>query len=95
MAVAFELRFAGATLEQYDGIVRRMGFTEGGKGAEGGLFHWVAKTEDGIRVVDVWQSAEHFERFAKETMRPLVQEAGITTEPEISSFPVHNYLTAG
>jgi hypothetical protein len=94
MAMAFELDFHGATLEQYDEVVRRMGFTPGGAGAAGGLFHWVTKTDDGIRVVDVWQTPEHFEQFAKETMRPLVQEIGITSEPQIRSYPVHNYLTA-
>jgi hypothetical protein len=95
MAVAFEMRFAGATLDQYDEVVRKMGYTPGGPGAEGGLFHWVTKTADGIRIVDVWSTPEHFERFAKETMRPLVASIGITTEPEVASFPVHNYFTAG
>ena len=95
MAVAFELRFAGATLGQYDEVVRRMGFTPEGPGAQGGLFHWVAQTDDGIRVVDVWETPQDFETFAKETMRPMVAQIGITTEPEVNSFPVHNYFTAG
>jgi hypothetical protein len=28
-------------------------------------------------------------------MRPMVAQIGITTEPEVNSFPVHNYFTAG
>lgn len=95
MAVAFEMRFAGATLEQYDEVVRRMGYPPGGSGAQGGLFHWVTKTDDGIRIVDVWETPEHFESFAQETMRPMVASIGITTEPEVKTYPVHNYFTAG
>jgi hypothetical protein len=95
MAVAVELRFPGATLEQYDRVVERMGFTPGGKGGPGGLFHWVTKTDDGIRVVDVWQTRDDFERFAREKIGPITSEVGVPAEPEIRFFDVHNYLTAG
>ena len=53
MAIAIEMNFRGATLEQYDQVIQKMGFTPGGVGAPGGLFHWVTGTDDGIRVVDV------------------------------------------
>ncbi len=56
MAVAVEMNFKGATLDQYEQVIEKMGFTHGGKGAPHGLFHWVAQTDDGIRVVDVWDS---------------------------------------
>jgi hypothetical protein len=95
MAVAVEMRFAGATLEQYDEVVSRMGFSPEGRGAKGGLFHWVTQTDDDIRVVDVWDTPEQFESFAKQTMRPLVAQVGISTEPELTFFPVHNYFAAG
>ena len=78
MAVAVILDFPGATLEQYDQVVELMGFTKGGVGAPGGLFHWVTKTDDGIRVVDVWESREIFERFAQEKIGPLTQQVGVT-----------------
>jgi hypothetical protein len=55
MAVAVQLDFAGGTLEQYDRVIAEMGCTPGRRRAPGGLFHWVTKTDDGIRVVDVWQ----------------------------------------
>ena len=65
MAVAVEMRFAGATLEQYDEVVSLMGFSPEGRGANGGLFHWVTQTADGIRVVDVWDTPEQFESFSE------------------------------
>src|SRR2546422_8578213 len=56
MAVAVVLEFHGGTLDQYEQVIGKMGFTHGGKGAPGGLFHWVTATGDGIRVTDVWNS---------------------------------------
>ena len=95
MAVGVQLDFKGATLEQYDEVVKRMGFRPGGPGAPGGLFHWVTKTPEGIRVTDVWNSRETFETFAQEKIGPITQEVGIPEPPEIQFFEVHNHLTAG
>lgn len=94
MAVGVVLDFAGATLEQYDQIVEKMGFTPGGPGGPGGLFHWVTATDGGIRVTDVWESAERFQQFAQEKIGPMSAEFGLG-EPTITFHEVHNYLTAG
>lgn len=95
MAVAYELRFRGATLEQYDRVLELMGFAHRGAGAPGGLFHWVRATDDGIVVTDVWETPEHFKRFADEQIGPYTRQAGFAGEPEIRSYEVYNYLTAG
>jgi hypothetical protein len=95
MAVGVQLDFKGATLEQYDEVIKRMGFQPGGAGGPGGLFHWVTKTADGIRVTDVWDSRETFDKFAQEKIGPITQEVGVPGPPEIQFFEVHNYLTAG
>jgi len=94
MSVAVQLDFKGATLEQYDQIIQKMGFTPQGSGGPGGLFHWVMKTADGLRVTDVWQTKGQFEKFAQEKIGPITQEVGITAPPEVQFFEVHNYLTA-
>ena len=94
MAVAVQVDFKGATLEQYNQVIQKMGFTPQGTGAPGNLFHWVTKTADGIRVVDVWQTREQFEQHAQEQIGPITQEVGITAPPEVQFFEVHNYLTA-
>lgn len=95
MAVAVEMIFHEATLDQYDQVIAKMGFRPGGSGAPGGLFHWVTKTGDGLRVIDVWESREQFERFAREQIVPFAAEAGFPGEPEITFREIHNYLTAG
>jgi hypothetical protein len=93
MAVAVEQNFSGATIDQYDQILTKMGLTPGGATPPGAISHWVAKTEDGMRVVDVWESREDFERFAEEKIGPYSREVGLTGEPEIRVYEVHNYLT--
>ncbi|MEA2251928.1 MAG: hypothetical protein QOG70_2170 [Solirubrobacteraceae bacterium] len=95
MPVAVVLDFPGGTLEQYDKVIELMGFTPGGAGAPGGLFHWVTATDDGIRVTDVWESREQFEKFAEEEIGPRTQEAGIPAPPQVRFHDVHNHLSAG
>ena len=85
MSVAVELNFRGTTLDQYDQVIEAMGFTPGGPGGPGGLSHWVTKTDDGFRAVDVWESREHYERFAQEKIGPLSQQAGFAGPPEVTS----------
>jgi hypothetical protein len=95
MAIAVQQDFPGGTLAQYDQVVQKMGFRPGGPGAPGGLFHLVTKTDSGIRVVDVWESRDQFEKFAAAKIGPLTAQVGITQPPKITFFEVHNYLTKG
>ena len=87
------MNFAGATIGQYDQIIEKMGLTPGGSTPPGAISHWVAKTDEGMRVVDVWETKEHFERFAQEQIGPYSKEVGIEDEPETRFYDVHNYLT--
>ena len=95
MAIGVQLDFKGATPDQYDLVIQKMGFTKGGKGAPGCISHWVTKTSEGIRVTDVWSDREEFEKFGQEKIGPITQEVGLPGPPETTFFEVHNYLTAG
>ena len=95
MAVAIQLDFPGGTLQQYDQVIQKMGFRPGGPGAPGGLFHWVTQTDNDIRVTDVWESREQFERFSQEKIQPYTAEIRIPSPPQVTFFEVHNYLTKG
>ncbi len=92
MAVAVQLDFNGATLEQYDEAIERMGLLPGGPAANAELFHVVIKTERGFRVIDVWESREAFEQFLEDRIRPVGPEVGMSEPPEIQVFEVHNYF---
>lgn len=94
MPVAVEMRFRGATLDQYDQVIDKMGLQRGGDMPPGGIFHWVTQTPEGVRIVDVWESQEAFQKFADEQIGPYSREVGITEQPEVTFYEVHNYLTA-
>jgi hypothetical protein len=92
MAVAIEMTFRGATLDMYDQVIQKMGLAQGSPLPPGGITHWAAQTDDGIRVVDVWETREQFDSFAEEQIGPYSQEAGFPGPPEIKAYDVHNYL---
>lgn len=92
MAVAFEMRFEGATLEQYDRVMEMMGLHQGDTAPDGAVFHWAAATDDGLVVVDVWESDEQFNDFAEAQIGPFTREAGFTGPPTITRYEVHNTL---
>ena len=72
-----QVAFTGLTLEQYDDVIKRMGFEPQGAGPPGSVFHWATKTDDGIRVIDVWETQEDFDTFAEEKIGPITQAAGM------------------
>jgi hypothetical protein len=95
MAIGVQMEFPGGTLEQYDQAIQKMGFRPGGPGGPGGIFHWVTKTDTGIRVTDVWESREQFEKFSAEKIQPISAQVGFNQPSKITFFEVHNYLTKG
>lgn len=88
---AFEMVFKGGTVDQYEQVIAKMGFERHGTGPSGALFHWVSQTDDGLKVVDVWESPEQFQAFADSQIGPYTAEIGMQP-PEVTSYPVHNYL---
>jgi hypothetical protein len=93
MAVGVVLEFdGGATLDQYDEVVKLMGLEPGGNTPPGALFHWVTKTGGGVRVTDVWKSREEFDKFAEEKIGPLSAQAGLGEPTKVEFFDVHNYF---
>jgi hypothetical protein len=55
---------------------------------DGAHVHIAGKTEDGFRVIEVWDSPEHIERFMDTGLAQAMQEAQIP-EPTITEFEVH------
>ena len=88
MAIVMSMRWAGVTPEQYDEVKRIVGFEK--VAPAGGVFHVAAFDGDGLRVVDVWESAEAFQSFVESELRPGVEAAGIESQPEVEILPVHN-----
>jgi hypothetical protein len=93
MAVAVEMTFKGATLDQYDQVIEKMGLTPEGATPPGAISHWVAQTDEGLRVVDVWETQQAYDDYAAAKIGPYSAEVGITDPPEMQVYEVHNYLT--
>ena len=93
MPVAIEMNFKGATLDQYDQVIELMGL-QSGQAPPNAIFHWVAETDDGLRVVDVWETKEAYEQFAQEQIGPYSQQVGVPAPPETTYYDVHNIIKA-
>ena len=84
----------GGTQEQYEQVAARL---TGGRGlhslsdwSDGGILsHAAGPTDNGFRVVDVWESEEAFQRFG-EVIGPILQEVGFPGEPQL--YPLHNFV---
>ncbi len=90
MAIGFLLEFAGATSDQYDRTLERLELR--GKLPSGGRFHIAGPTDDGFRVVDVWESQEDFDQFFEEKLGAAFKAEGMPA-PNVSTWPVHNTMT--
>jgi hypothetical protein len=82
------LRWKGVTPEQYDAVRKIIDWDN--HPIDGDLFHIAAFKDGELRVVDLWESPETFERFGEERLKPALAEAGLDGEPEIELYPAHN-----
>jgi len=93
MTIAVIQDFDGATLDQYDRAIEKMGITPGANHPDPGcLFHWVATTDHGIVVVDVWRTREQFDTFITDQVAPNALEAGFPNPPANTFHEVHAYF---
>ena len=96
MPVVLVQQGPGLTKESYEEVVRKLTDGRGLKSpadwpAEGLLVHTAGEAPGGFRVVDVWESEDAIRRF-EETLGPILQEAGVTAEPEM--YPAHAFVSA-
>jgi hypothetical protein len=94
MSVMMLLKIQGGTLEQYDQATKEVfdGTLTPSILPEGLLSHVCVKTDDGIKVIDVWESQANFEAFGAK-LAPALQRAHISeTQPKY--YEVHNFFKA-
>ena len=89
--MAIVMRFApeGMSAAKYDEIIKRL--EAAGAGAPAGrLYHVCFGDKENLRVSDIWDSMENFEKFGQ-TLTPIMQDLGVDTgQPEI--IEVHNII---
>ena len=93
MQTVMLMRWAGVTPEQYEEARSRVDWE--GDPAEGGLLHVAGFDDGGLRVLDVWESPEHFQRFAEQRLMPVTSQLGIETEPDVRFYPLHAVFNVG
>ena len=87
MPIAVLHDIPGGTQEQYEQVAARL--ADGGSldslsdwPVDGILSHVAGPTENGWRVVDVWESEEAFQRFG-EVLVPVLRELQMAGAPQI------------
>ena len=88
MAVVMQMEWPEVSVEQYEELRGVVNWE--GDPATGGMFH-VAFIDDGVfKVVDVWESAEHFQTFVDSRLMPGVAQVGVQGEPKVTITPAHS-----
>ncbi len=78
--------------QQYDEVIKRLNAAGAGS-PKGRLFHVAFGALDALRVSDIWDTRENFERFGQVLM-PILQEVGVDPgTPEL--IETHNIITGG
>lgn len=77
-----------ASLDQYDQVRAGVGAPLG----DGQISHVAGESGGKVRVVDVWESRDDFDRFLQGELGEQMQAAGLP-EPRITEFEVHSMET--
>ena len=88
MAFAMLTRYPGAAIDQFDSAIAACNLDA--DPPIGQILHAVVETPEGIETWDVWQTEETARAFAEHRLAPALRDAGITDEPEIRLYTLHN-----
>jgi hypothetical protein len=93
MAVGLRLEFSTLTLDDYDGICKALNFPS--DWPEGLKAHASTEVDGRLRVMDMWESRQHFDRFVANRLQAAMGEAvGDRAEaPQITEFQLHTLYT--
>lgn len=93
MAISVVLDFhkeGGGVTAIYDAIIEEMGVQN--NPPPGAIYHWAApRGADGLRVVDVWETAEAFQAFSSSQTEPLTRKHGLAP-PSVTVADVYSTL---
>ena len=88
MKIKMVMKWDGITPEMYEKI-RKLTDWEGNK-PKGAMFHAASFAEGGLRVTDIWESADDFNSFASNRLMPVIaQVEGVTGEPQVEISQLH------
>ncbi len=91
MAVGIRIKLAGVDAEQFDKLEAAVGARA--DHPDGLIFHASGPIDGGWGVLDFWESRPQFDSFAAGRIGPGAQAVGLSAEPEIHEFVVHEHLS--
>ena len=87
MATIMLMHWREATTDQYNQARAKVQWdTDVPAGAK---LHVSGFGDDGLHVLDVWESEDAFNAFMQQRLQPAIQEIGIQGQPDVKFFPLH------
>jgi len=94
MAVLMYLEIPGGTTDHYDRTNDALGVHVETEPPEGLVHHVAGADDDGLVIVDIWESREALDDFVQSRLAAALQEAGVPpAAPRV--YPVHNVIPQG
>lgn len=83
----------GATTDTYDAVSAELGVES--KPPEGMVVHTAGATGGGMRIFEVWESREAYDRFQNERLLPTVRKVigEDAPQPQTEIYELHNVRT--
>jgi hypothetical protein len=94
MAILMIAEFNGVTTGDYDELNRTLGI-DADHPPDGLISHAAGPTDDGLLIVDTWESEEALNHFFAERVGPAMKQMGMAEQPQPRVHPVHNQIVQG
>ena len=92
MAIVVVGVIPGGNQETYDNVSAKV--ISGGQLPDGCQLHVAGPVDEGWRIITVWDSPEHLQRFRDEKLLPALREAGVEDEVAPKVNPAYKVITA-
>jgi heme-degrading monooxygenase HmoA len=93
VAIVLRMEFPGGTTEQYDEVNRILGIEGDHDAPDGLILHMAGKSDDGVLIIDVWESQEAVDAFFESAGPAIAQSGAPQSEPQIHKL--HNMIPKG
>lgn len=93
MAVGIRVDFSNQSLDDYDRTCEALNFPA--DWPDGLLAHATTEVDGRLRVMDAWESREHFDRFVEQRLQRAIGEVmGDRAEaPQVTQTELHSFHT--
>ena len=93
MAVVMSMHWPEITKDHYNRALKGVRWEQ--EPPKGALSHVAWFAPDGFRVIDVWRSAEAFQRFSEQRLTPVMATMDLKTQPTVQIGPAHRMFNPG